>query len=61
MLTERAIEMQRDVYACFIDYVKAFDKVRHEPLIEMLEALDIDGKDIELIKNLYWDQARIYH
>ena len=22
----------------------------------MLEALDIDGKDIELIKNLYWDQ-----
>ena len=56
MLAERAIEMQRDVYVCFIDYVKAFDKVRHEPLIEMLEALNIDGKDIELVMNLYWDQ-----
>ena len=56
MLAERAVEMQKDVYVCFIDYVKAFDRVRHGPLVEMLESLDLDGQDVELIKNLYWDQ-----
>ena len=30
MLTERAVEMQKNLYLCFIDYKKAFDKVKHE-------------------------------
>jgi len=29
MLAGRAVEMQKDVYVCFIDYVTAFDSVRH--------------------------------
>ena len=45
MLAERCIEMQKDLYLCFIDYSKAFDKVRHEKLFNILEHLDIDGKD----------------
>jgi len=53
MLAERAVEMQKDVYVCYIDYVKAFDRVRHRPLMEMLESLDLDGQDVELIKNVY--------
>ena len=28
-LMERSIEVQKDLYLCFIDYSKAFDKVRH--------------------------------
>lgn len=56
MLCERNIEMQQDLYLCFIDYSKAFDKVRHRNLIDILESLDIDGKDLRLLKNLYWDQ-----
>ena len=28
-ITERAVEMQKDMYMCFIDYSKAFDKVKH--------------------------------
>ena len=48
--------MQKDLYVCFIDYVKAFDKVKHEPLIEMKKELDLDGKNVDLIMNLYWDQ-----
>ena len=30
ILAERAIEMQEDAYLCFIDYSKAFDKVKHK-------------------------------
>ena len=40
----------------FIDYEKAFDKVRHEELMMMLEELQIDGKEMRLIRNLYWNQ-----
>ena len=42
---------------CFIDYSKAFDKVKHEKLFEMLNQLDIDGKDLRVLRNLYWDQT----
>ena len=48
---------QTDLYLCFIDYSKAFDKVRHEKLFNILEHLDIDGKDLRVIRNLYWDQS----
>ena len=51
-LRERAIE-----YLCFIDYAKAFDKVKHEDIFEFLQNLDIDGKDLWLIRNLYWEQS----
>ena len=57
MLGERASQMQKEVYVCFIDYTKAFDKVRHEDLMHMLQNLDIDGKDLKLIHNLYWEQS----
>ena len=54
---ERAMEMQRDLYLCFIDYTKAFDKVQHEELSKALQSLGLDGKVIRLIRNLYWEQT----
>jgi len=56
MLVEKHIEMQRDVYACFIDYSKAFDTVKHCELIKCLETTDIEENDIAIISNLYWQQ-----
>ena len=56
-ICERCIEMQRDQYLCFIDYSKAFDKVQHEKLFAILNELDIDGKTLRWIQNLYWDQT----
>ena len=35
---------------------KAFDKVQHVTLFEVFQELDVNGKDLELIKNLYWQQ-----
>ncbi|GFO32266.1 endonuclease-reverse transcriptase [Plakobranchus ocellatus] len=57
MLMERCIEIQKDLHLCFIDYSKALDKVRHVELFRMLEKLDIDGKGLRVIRNLYWDQT----
>ena len=37
--------------------------MKHEDLFEFLQNLDIDGKDLRLIRNLYWAQSaaiRIY-
>ena len=49
--------MKNDLYLCFIDYAKAFDRVRHNELFRVLNGLDIDGKDLRIIRNLYWDQT----
>ena len=57
LVAEKSISKQQDLYLCFIDYTKAFDKVRHENLMTMLEGLEIDGKDLRLVRNLYWDQT----
>ena len=57
MIVEKYIETEKDIYACFIDYSKAFDTVNHhEKLIECLKTTDIDQSDIALIANLYWEQ-----
>ncbi|CAF1377520.1 unnamed protein product [Adineta ricciae] len=56
MIIERSIEVKHDLYLCFLDYTKAFDKVKHDNLLEILDQVDIDGKDLQLIRNLYWNQ-----
>ena len=45
-MSERAIEKQKDIYACFIDYSKAFDIVRHKPLIDLMKEIDVDSHDV---------------
>src|SRR5437899_11781247 len=56
-ICERTIEVNKKLYLCFINFTKAFDKVRHNKLLNMLQDLDLDGKDIWLVRNLYWDQS----
>ena len=56
VLSEKATEKQKELYIFFIDYVKAFDRVKHKKLMEMLEHLEVDGKDLRLLANLYWNQ-----
>ena len=55
-IAERAIEVQKNLYVCFVDYEKAFDKVKHEEMLKLLRDINIDGKDLRLIQNLYWKQ-----
>src|SRR5215469_15342755 len=54
-LAEKGLKVNQDLYLCFVDYEKAFDKVKHEDSMKMLERLEINGKDLRIIKNLYWN------
>ena len=50
---ENAIQVQNNVYLCFVDYEKAFDKVRPNELMNILKQIGVDGKDLRLLKNIY--------
>ena len=49
-------QVQKDLYLCFIDYSKAFDKVKHSNLFNILQRLNCDGSDLRVLRNLYWEQ-----
>ena len=55
-IIDKCFEKEKNFYICFIDYVKVFDCVKHDKLLELIERLGIDGKDLRLIRNLYYDQ-----
>ena len=56
MVCDRYSEVNQDVYACFIDCEKAFDRANHETMSKCLNDIGINGKDLKLIVNLYWTQ-----
>ena len=55
-IAQKHVDVNQDLYTCFIDYSKAFDRIHHATLIECLEKIVVDGKDIRIITNLYWHQ-----
>ena len=54
---EWAIDLDKDLYICFIDYTKAFDRVKHSKIIECLSEIGIDDKDLQIITKVYWEQT----
>ena len=56
ILAQKHLEVNKELYICFIDYAKAFDRVKHSELIECLNSVGIDGKDSRIISHLYWHQ-----
>ena len=55
-ITEKYIEMRKELYACFIDYSKAFDTINNEQLISSLSGTEVDDNDIAVIAHQYWQQ-----
>ena len=56
-ICERATDVQKDKYICFIDYTKAFDRVKHFKMMECLSEIGIDDKDLQIISKLCWEQS----
>ena len=42
------MEVQKELYLCFIDYTKAFDRVQHDEIIKQLTQLKRDGEGASL-------------
>ena len=55
-IIEKAREFQKNIYFCFIDYVKAFDCADHNKLWEILKEMGIPEHLICLLRNLYAGQ-----
>jgi len=49
---EKARESQRNIFFCFIDYVKAFDCVDHKKLWKILKETEIPDHLTCLLRNL---------
>ena len=56
LITEKAIEFQKNIYFCFIDHAKAFDCVDHNKLWKILKEMGIPDHLTCLLRNLYADQ-----
>ena len=55
-ITEKARQFQKNIYFCFIDYVKAFDCVHHNKLWKIIKEMGISDHLICLLRNLYADE-----
>ena len=55
-IIEKAREFQKNIYFCFIEYVKAFDCVNHNKLWKILKEMGIPDHLIYLLRNLYTDE-----
>ena len=55
-LCERSLEHDNDVFICFVDFEKAFDRVDWTKLLQILKGLGVDWRDRRSIANLY-----LYH
>ena len=59
MLYERNLEHGNDLYVCYVDFEKAFDRVRWDKMMQVLRELKVDWKDRRLIKDLYMRQTAV--
>ena len=55
-IMEKAIELQKNVYFCFINYSKAFDCVDHNKLWKIIQKMRKSDHLTCLLRNLYAGQ-----
>ena len=55
-IIEKAREFQKNIYFCFLDYVKIFDCVDHKKLWKILKEMGIPNHHTYLLRNLYAGQ-----
>ena len=55
-IIEKSREFQKDIYFCFIDYAKAFDRADQNKLRKILKEVEIPDDQTCLLRNLYSDQ-----
>ena len=59
-IIDKARELQKNIYFCFIDYAKAFDCVDHNKLWKILQDMGIPDHLTCLLRNLYAGQEATF-
>jgi exonuclease III len=57
--TGKKVKKWKKLFLCFVDYQKAFDRVKHDKLAEVMEKAGIPDLEKRLIINLYWKQRAV--
>ena len=57
-IIEKAGEFQKNIYFCFIDFTKAFDRVDQNKLWKILKEMEIPDHLTCLLRNLYAGQEK---
>ena len=56
LLSEKSIEFDKEIYVCFVDFEKAFDRVDWVKMMDILKKVGVDWRDRKLISELYRKQ-----
>ena len=56
IIAERTLEVDEELCVCFVDWQKAFDRVKWTKLMQILRRTGIDWRERRLISKLYMDQ-----
>src|SRR6476619_5049269 len=59
MICERSLEFGNNVYICFVDFEKAFDRVNWEKMMKVLQSIGVDWRDRRMISELYMHQEAV--
>src|SRR6476469_4831817 len=59
MICERSLEFAGDVYVCFVDFEKAFDRVNWEKMMNVLQSIGVDWRDRRMISELYMNPEAV--
>src|SRR5438132_2700983 len=58
-ICERSLEHGNEVFICFVDFEKAFDRIDWLKMLDILKEIGVDWRDRRLIMNLYLNQKAI--
>src|SRR6476469_5928423 len=59
IICERSLEFGNNVYICFVDFEKAFDRVSCEKMMKVLQSIGVDWRDQKMISELYMNQEAV--
>src|SRR6478609_8114974 len=59
MICDRSLEFGNNVYICFVDFEKEFDRVNWEKMMKVLQSIGVDWRNRRMISELYMNQEAV--
>src|SRR6476661_9589653 len=59
MMCQRSLEFGNNVYICFVDFEKVFDRVNWEKMMKVLQSVGVDWRDRRMINEHYMNQEAV--